>query len=554
MYKLRIIVMTVMLSALLSVIAGRLVYIQLVDQSMLALQGDQRTLRTDVLPASRGMIVDRNQQPLAVSTPMTTLFADPRKITPAQLPSLAADLGMDAGALIERYQRFQNKAFMYIERRMVPSQAEVVLAKNYDGVYGKTEYQRFYPTGEVMANVLGFTDVDGNGIEGLERSYDAFMQPELGEVDVVKDVRGRVIRVIEETAAPVNGGDLQLTIDAQLQYLAYRELKAAVQARNAKGGSVVVMDPRTGDVLAIANQPSFNPNDRSTVDPNGLRNRAVIDPFEPGSVIKPFTVAAALESGEYGVYTLVDTAPGFLRVTGQTIRDSGNYGEISLGDIVRRSSNVGATKIALHIGAQDVWSTLWESGVGQPLNLGFPAETNGQLANRPRWSDAQTATMSYGYGFTTSAVHLARAYSALANDGVLPPARLVKGVQTDQPKRIFSAKTAADVRQMLGSVVEDGTGRRAGLTLYTAGGKTGTVHKVGANGYDDSRYRSTFVGMAPIENPELVVVITIDEPQGEEYYGGEVAAPVFSAILNRALPMAGVTPNKDQPQLARGDQ
>lgn len=553
MYVRRILVMTVMLSALLSVVVGRLVYIQVVDHTMLASQGDQRTLRTDVLPASRGMIVDRNNQPLAVSTPMTTIFADPRKISPEQLPSIAADLGMDAGELIERYQRFQNKAFMYLERRMVPQQADAVLANNYAGVYGMTEYQRFYPAGEVLANVLGFTDVDGQGIEGLERTYDEMMQPELGAVDVVKDVRGRVIRVIEETAAPEDGRDLQLTIDTQLQYLAYRELKAAVEARNAKGGSVVIMDPRSGDILALANQPSFNPNDRSSVDPNGLRNRAVIDPFEPGSVIKPFTVAAALESGEYGVYTLVDTAPGFMRVTGHTIRDSGNYGEISLSDIIRRSSNVGASKLAMHIGAQDVWSALWDSGIGQPLNLGFPAETNGQLTNRPRWSDAQTATMSYGYGFTTSAVHLARAYSAIANDGVLPPARLVQGVQTDQPKRVFSEQTATDVRRMLGSVVEDGTGRRAGLTLYTAGGKTGTVHKVGANGYDDNRYRSTFVGMAPVERPEMVVVITIDEPQGEEYYGGEVAAPLFSGILNRALPMAGVVPDKDQPQLARGE-
>lgn len=558
-WRLGVVVVGMLLITL--VLYGRLLHIQLVQRDFLLDQGDRRTIRTQELPASRGVIYDRHGEPLAISTPMLSLWVDPSKITWAnsvasgephdedRLHALADDLGMDSDWLMARLRN--GRQFVWLRRMMVPEDAERVLAKHYPGLSSRTEYRRFYPAGEVTAHVLGFTNIDGLGLEGIERAYDSVLTPRHGSQLQLRDIRGRVIRDLEEVQPPKNGQDLHLTLDLRLQYLAHRELKQAMLATNAKAASVVVMDPRTGDILAMVNQPSYNPNNRSQLSADAVRNRAMVDTFEPGSVIKAFTLAAAVDQGVYRSTQQVNTSPGRMRIGNHTVSDFRDYGVLDLAGIMAKSSNVGTSKIAIDMGHESLWNTLWRVGFGQPSGIGFPGEMPGSLPNHASWNNVRVATLSYGYGLQVSTLQLARAYSAIANDGWLPPVALIQGQPLEPSRQVYQAQTAVEVRHMLAEAIgPNGTARRADLPLYSAGGKTGTVHKVGAGGYLADSYRSLFVGMAPIDNPALVVAVMIDEPGGNQYYGGEVAAPIFADFMNRALPAVGVAPDRHQSQVA----
>lgn len=559
--KRRLIFVCAMLLLGVGVVLGKLLHIQLVQRDFLLDQGDRRTIRAQALPAMRGVVYDRNGVPLAISTPMQSLWINPslwdldtddpdlKAELEQQMHALAQDLNMDLALLESRLRT--NRQFVWLRRMMVPEEANALLARNYLGLSSRTEYRRYYPAGEVTAHVLGFTNIDGQGLEGLERAFDSVLAPRHGSQLQLRDVRGRVVRDLEEVRPPVDGRDLHLTLDLRLQYLAHRELKQAMQATGAKAASVVVMDPRTGEVLAMANQPSFNPNNRAQLSPEAVRNRAMVDTFEPGSVIKAFTLAEAVDSGKFSPDQTIDTSPGRMQISSHIVSDFRDYGVLDLSGIMAKSSNVGTSKVAIELGYEAMWNTLWRTGFGQPSGIGFPGEMPGSLPNHSSWNDVRVATLSYGYGLQVSTLQLARAYSAIANDGLLPPVGLIQGLPLEPQRQVYQPQTAAAVRDMLAEAIgPNGTARRADLPLYSAGGKTGTVHKVGRSGYIEDSYRSLFVGMAPIDNPALVVAVMIDEPGGNQYYGGEVAAPIFADFMNRALPAVGVAPDRHQNNVA----
>ncbi len=559
--KRRLIFVCAMLLLGVGVVLGKLLHIQLVQRDFLLDQGDRRTIRAQALPAMRGVVYDRNGVPLAISTPMQSLWINPslwdldtddpdlEAELEQQMHALAQDLNMDLALLESRLRT--NRQFVWLRRMMVPEEANALLARNYLGLSSRTEYRRYYPAGEVTAHVLGFTNIDGQGLEGLERAFDSVLAPRHGSQLQLRDVRGRVVRDLEEVRPPVDGRDLHLTLDLRLQYLAHRELKQAMQATGAKAASVVVMDPRTGEVLAMANQPSFNPNNRAQLSPEAVRNRAMVDTFEPGSVIKAFTLAEAVDSGKFSPDQTIDTSPGRMQISSHIVSDFRDYGVLDLSGIMAKSSNVGTSKVAIELGYEAMWNTLWRTGFGQPSGIGFPGEMPGSLPNHSSWNDVRVATLSYGYGLQVSTLQLARAYSAIANDGLLPPVGLIQGLPLEPQRQVYQPQTAAAVRDMLAEAIgPNGTARRADLPLYSAGGKTGTVHKVGRSGYIEDSYRSLFVGMAPIDNPALVVAVMIDEPGGNQYYGGEVAAPIFADFMNRALPAVGVAPDRHQNNVA----
>mgnify|MGYP003872973251 FL=1 len=531
------------LAILLGVVAARAIMLQVLEKDFLIGQGDARMERVDNLPAGRGMIVDRHGEPLAVSTPLQTLWADPRQLPEAELANLAKTLKVSYKTLKARHKN--NRAFMYLKRHMVPHEAEKVLALKIKGVYGQAEYKRFYPTGEVAAHLLGLTNVDDQGQEGLELAYDHVLAGSEGKKRVLKDLYGNVIRDIESIKAADPGSELRLSIDVRLQYLAYRELKTAVAYHGAKSGSVVILDVSNGDILALVNQPSFNPNNRQTLKYSKARNRAVTDPYEPGSVIKPLTLTAALESGKFNERSVFNTAPGYRRISGHTIRDISNYGKLTLSEVLIKSSNIGASTIALKLGSQAIWQTFHQLGLGQTPGLGLPGEAAGQLPNRPKWRDIELATLSYGHGLTVTPLQLAVAYGAIANQGKRFTPRLVLNEATEHSVQAISPSTASRMTAMLERVVKEGSGKRAISDLYRLAGKTGTAHKVGEDGYSDDRYVATFAGFAPVSDPKLVMVVVVDEPTGTEYYGGEVAAPVFGRIMESALQQLQVKP--DQP-------
>jgi cell division protein FtsI (penicillin-binding protein 3) len=545
-------------------IVGKLIELQITTTDELQNEGKKRSWRTEVMPAQRGLIFDRNKEPLAVSTPMKTVVANPfhmllpkidpkdkteiRKLDLDNIRKIATLLELDYTALknkIESYHQ-KNRHFLYIARQLPPTKVKYLEAARLSGVKVITEYKRFYPLGEVTAHTVGFTAKDGAGQEGLELSFEHSLKSEDGSLKVQLDKRGRVVRELEEQHPPKNGEDIFLTLDSSLQNLVHQELKKAVQLHGAKAASAVLMDPKTGEILALVNQPTYNPNNRATLHPEFLRNRAIVDVFEPGSVMKPFTIAAALESGEYGIYTKIDTNSGRMTIGGHTITDSGrNLGVIDLTGIITKSSNIGAAKIGLFIGSEVMWNMLYSVGFGTQVGLGFPGERTGSLPSYNKWPKARLATLSYGYGLNVNAIQLARAYSSIANDGILPGVTLVQDQITDEPVRVMAAKTAQDIRRMLKTVLEKGgTGTKANLDYYTAGGKTGTVRKLDSNGYSEDKYRALFVGMAPIENPDLVLVIVIDEPNGNKSGGGSVSAPIFGDIMDRALQLRSITPEK----------
>ncbi|MFE8072775.1 penicillin-binding transpeptidase domain-containing protein [Marinobacteraceae bacterium S3BR75-40.1] len=548
----------VLSAAMVSVgaLTWRLVDLHVVDHDFLRQQGDVRTVRSEPIEAHRGMITDRYGEPLAVSTPVQTIWANPSDIDPSdsRLSHLATLLNLDENELRQDLRKRQNRQFMFLKRKVQPNLAKQARALGIPGIYTRREYRRYYPAGEVTSHVVGFTNIDEQGQEGLELSYDDWLRGTPGRKRVLKDNRGHVIKDLSLIRDAEPGNDLQLTIDLRLQYLAYRELKAVVQAHKARSGTLVMLDVDTGEVLAMVNQPSYNPNDRSQLDPSALRNRAITDVFEPGSTVKPLTIAAALESGRYTPGTYVDTSPGYLRLNGYTIRDHRNYGSLDVTHIISKSSNVGASRIALDLTGPVVRDMFYRLGLGQATGIGFPGESIGVLPARMDWKKIEVATLSYGYGLSINALQLAQAYTVFANGGYLHPVSLVKQDNARGGQRVLDESVARQVRQMLKQVVKDGTGTRAALSIYQAGGKTGTVHLVGRSGYEDSDYKAIFAGMAPIDNPRIVCVVAVDDPKGDTYYGGEVAAPVFARVMSDALRLLNVEPDLDRKMADHDDK
>ncbi len=525
---------------------GRVVYLQVFDNQFLQDQGKERHLRVVQIPAHRGMILDRNGQPLAVSTPVDSIWMNPQVISAAlgRVPQLAHALGLHTRDIMTLLRENHARQFVYLARDLDPYAAQRLLALRIPGVYTQRQYRRYYPAGEVTAHVLGFTNVDDVGQEGLELAYNDWLRGIPGAERVIVDGYGRFMQDVESLRAPRPGKNLVTSIDLRVQYLAYRALKQAVLEQGAQSGSIIVMDARTGEVLAMANQPSFNPNNRRDYSANLYRNRAVTDQFEPGSSLKPFTIMAALLSGRYTPDTVIDTAPGFYEVGGYTIRDDSDYGAINLTTILEKSSNVGASKIALSLQPQLLYQTLTNFGFGRVSDSGFPGEVAGSLPAYQSWSEARQATIAYGYGVAVTALQLADAYDIIADNGMHYPPTFVHLDAPPVGRRVVPARYAVTLRDMLETVVSDqGTGELASVAGYHVAGKTGTAHIAENGGYSANSYMSVFCGMAPATDPRLVTVVVIKRPSRGQYYGGLVSAPVFARVMTGALRLLDVPPD-----------
>lgn len=532
-------------------IIWRIVGLQIIEHDFLSAEGNARTLRTEPVKAYRGMILDRNGEPLAVSTPVVSIWVNPKEITDLKLlvSALAKPLNIPAHILTKRLQKTKGREFVYLKRRMPPSLAENILDLKIAGVHSHKEYRRYYPAGEVAAHIVGFTDIDDSGQEGMELAYDDWLQGRAGRKLVMKNRYGRVVKDIKSLQEEKPGKNLYLSIDLRLQYLAYRELLAAVKEHHAKSGMLVLLDAETGEVLAMVNQPSYNPNKRDSIKYDHLRNRVLTDVFEPGSTVKPFTVAAALEAGKYSPTSIINTSPGYMRIGRNTIRDHRNYGEINLETLLIKSSNVGAGKLALALGHNTVLSMFSKAQFGVVTGSGFPGESAGTLPYHNKWKDIELVTLSYGYGISVTTLQLAQAYTIFAGNGKLKPASLLKQTEPVAGAPVISTKTATAILAMLEGVVQQGTGTKAQVSSYKVAGKTGTVHKATGGVYKSDKYIALFAGLAPAINPKIIAVVVIDEPSGKEYYGGEVAAPVFSRVAAGALRLLNIPPNNVKPKI-----
>lgn len=526
------------------VLAARSVYLQVVRNDFLQQKGESRYSRVIELSATRGRIVDRSGDVMAVSTPVKSIWAIPEdaRLTPSQARELAALTEMDVRELNRRLAT--EKDFIFIKRQIPPDTAEKIAALNLPGIHQQREYRRYYPGGEVTAHILGFTGVEDKGQEGIELAFDAQLAGKPGSRRVIKDRLGRIVEDVESIKSPQEGKDLALALDAKIQYLAFTHLKQALAEHKAKAGGVVVLDAKNGEVLALANLPTYNPNNRLKLTGAQLRNRALTDVFEPGSTMKPFTAALALEKGRFRFDSQIQTAPGRLTIGNATIHDAHMHGILTVAQVVQKSSNVGTAKIAATFAPEEMWQMFDELGFGRPLRLGFPGEVGGRLRPFKTWRPIEQATMAYGHGISVTLMQLARAYLAFARDGDLIPLSLTR---LESPplagKSIFSAQTAREVRAMLEMAVQPGgTAPKAQIPGYRVAGKTGTAHKLEGGAYAE-RYVSAFVGFAPASNPKLVVAVMIDEPSAGKYYGGEVAAPVFAQVMAGSLRTLGVPPD-----------
>ena len=527
-------------------LAARAVHLQVFNRDFLNREGDTRHLRTETILAHRGTITDRNGEPLAISTPVDSIWANPKEFAPAvdAVPQLARALNVDPQMLMRRITRSMDKEFVYLKRHLSPEKAAEVMALKLPGIDVQREYRRYYPAGEVAGHLIGFTDIDDEGQEGLELAFNHWLAGESGAKRVLKDRLGRSVENVESIRPARQGKDLRASIDLRIQYVAYRALKVAVQANRAESGSIVVLDVRTGEVLAVVNQPSYNPNDRSQYSAERYRNRAITDIFEPGSSIKPLVVTAALESGQYRPGSVIDTTPGYVVVGAKTIEDSHNLGRISLTTILARSSNVGITKLAMTLEPETLWNAMTRFGLGSLTASGFPGESAGLLTHYSHWRPISQATLAYGYGVSVTPLQLAQAYAVLADDGVMHPVSLVALDTPEEGQREFSRETAIAVRRMLEHVVQPGgTGTKADVAGYHVAGKTGTAWKFAAGGYSEDKYISIFAGLAPATDPRLVAVVVIDEPSGGLYYGSDVAAPVFADVMTESLRLLAVPPD-----------
>lgn len=523
-------------------LAGRAAYLQGMHKGFLQQKGESRYSRVVEISAHRGMITDRHGEPLAISTPVESVWASPQdmEITTPQIKKLAEIIGMNSAEIQKKIEGPQ-RDFVYLKRHLPPEIAARVVELNMPGVFLRREFRRYYPAGELTAHMLGFTDVDDNGQEGVELAWQDDLAGKPGSRRVIKDRKGRIVEDIESIRVPRPGRDIALSIDSKIQYLAYRELKQAVEASKSKAGGIVVLDAQTGEVLALANLPVYNPNNRGKIKSERARNRALTDVFEPGSTLKPFTVAAALEAGRISPDTVFQTAPGTLTIGKATIRDSHREGPLTVTQVIQKSSNVGSAKIALSLPPETLWEILSQSGFGVSTGSGFPGEVTGRLRPHKTWRPIEQATMSYGHGISVSLIQLARAYTLFSAEGELKPVSLLKLDAPTTGERVISRATALAVSTMLEMVVRPGgTAPRAQISGYRVAGKTGTAHKLEGNGYAKDRYISTFVGYAPASNPRLIIAVMLDEPSAGQYFGGVVAAPVFSQVMAGALRILSV--------------
>lgn len=523
---------------------GRAAYLQGVKDDFLQAKGASRYARVIEMPATRGRIMDRNGDVLAVSTPVKSVWAIPEdaRLQPAQARRLAGLLDLDVRELNRKLA--SEKDFAYLKRQLPPEVAQKVAELKLPGIHLQQEYRRYYPGGEVTAHVLGFTGVDDHGQEGIELAYDSKLMGKPGSRRVIKDRRGHIIEDVESIRLPQEGGDVTLSIDSKIQYLAYTALRDVVRKYKAKAASAVVLDARTGEVLALVNNPVFNPNNREGLTGAQLRNRALTDTYEPGSTMKPFTAALGLEKGKYRFDTVIDTSAGRMTIGNATISDSHKHGMLTVAEVIQKSSNIGVAKIALSFPPEQMWTFFDKLGFGAPLGLGFPGEAGGRLRPAKTWRPIEQATMSYGHGLSVTVMQMAHAYLTFARDGELVPVSLTKKLGTPAAgRKVFSAQTAREIRAMLEMVVQPGgTAPAAQISGYRVGGKTGTAQKLEGGRYS-RRYVASFVGIAPMSDPRLVIAVMVDEPSGKEYYGGQVAGPVFGQIASGALRALGVAPD-----------
>ncbi len=526
-------------------LAGRAAWVQVISNDFFRRQGEVRFARTLELPANRGRILDRNGLLLATSVPSPSIWAIPEDVDAdrRKLAQLAGLLEMTPAELAKKLQD-EDKTFVWLKRQVDEPVAQKIAELGLKGIYQRMEYKRRYPEGEAAAHVVGFTNVEDKGQEGIELTFNQELAGRSGSRRVIKDRLGRIVEDVGQQVPPVDGRDLQLSIDSKVQFFAYQKLRDAVTGHKAKAGSVVVLDVQTGEVLALANYPSYSPAKRENLSGGQLRNRALTDTFEPGSTMKPFIAALALEKGLVRPDTVIQTAPGRMMIGGSTIRDAHPHGPLTVEQVIQKSSNVGTVKLAMQMSPRDMWEIYTEAGFGQKPQVPFPGAVSGRLRPPKTWRPIEQATMSYGYGLSASLFQLARAYTVFARDGELIPVTLLK---TDEPApgvRVIEARHARAVRHMMQMAAgPGGTAPKAQTVGYSVGGKTGTAHKQEGRGYSDKKYRGFFVGLAPVEQPRIVVAVMIDEPTDGKYFGGDVAAPVFSATVQQTLRMLGVQPD-----------
>jgi len=525
--------------------------LQLNEREFLQGHGDARYLRDEEIETTRGMILDRNGEPLAISTPTQSAWVRPDRFIEAraQWPAVGKVLGMTRQEIETLVLPRLSRKFVYLRRHLTPDEGAALRRLELPGLALQEEQRRYYPAAEVTAHVIGFTNVDDFGQEGVELSFDGMLKGEPGLRRVIKDRLGRVVEDVERLRPTRPGRDVHLSIDERVQYVAYRALKTAVQQHNARAGMMVVADARTGEIIALVNQPSFNPNNRGALKGENYRNRAVTDLFEPGSTMKPFTIAAALESGAYTPDSVIETAPGFYKVGRNTVRDIKNFGTLNVAGVIEKSSNVGASKIALSLDPEVLWRTFRAFGFGSMSEVALPGEAYGRLSEYRNWREIEHATLAFGYGLSVTAAQLVRAYVAIANDGWLLPLSIMRLDQPPPRSRVIKPATARALRHMLEKVITAGTARMAQVPGYSVAGKTGTVHKSTVTGYAEHRYLSLFAGMLPAERPRLVAVVIIDEPKSGEHFGGRVAAPIFAGVMHEATRILNIPP--DQPSSGR---
>ena len=534
-------------AAFCSLIA-RAVYLQVIDTDYLQSEGDARYLRVQNELPTRGMIVDRNDQPLAISTPVDSIWMHPATILEQQdryaYKKLSALLGVSRDKILARAEQKKASQFVYLKRHLPPQHAKQVLALDIPGINAVREYKRYYPAGPVTGHVLGFTNIDNVGQEGLELAYNSDLAGRQGRTQVLQDKVGHVVEYVEQLSRVQHGQDIKLSLDSRIQYLAYRHLQAAVKKHQASSASLVALDAKTGEILAMVSAPDFNPNDRSDLKSSQFRNRSIADSYEPGSTVKPFTVAMAMDEGVIEADSIIDTEEGVYYIGRSRISDTKSHGEITVSDVIRMSSNIGSAKIAMMMEPRDLYDIYRELGFGQTNKLQLPGESRGILAKRKKWRPIEHATLSYGYGLSVNTLQLARSYLALANEGVMLPISLHPLKEAPKGKRVFSKETTQQVALMLETAASnEGTAPKAKVAQYRVGGKTGTAHRVVNGKYQDDSYMSLFAGFAPISDPEIVMVVSVNDPKGVDYYGGLVAAPVFSSVMNGALRFRDVAPD-----------
>ncbi len=554
-------VLLVLMGLGFAVLILRAFELQVRERDFLLAEGERRHVRTLLEPGGRGALRDRHGTPLALSAPVESVWVVPSALLaePEYIAPLSGLLEMSAGHLQSELEKRRGRQFYYLKRQLPPVEARRILDLQAPGVFSQREYRRYYPAGEVAAQLIGLCNIDGVGQEGLERGFDSLLAGHPGQRLVIQDRLGRVVDDLDEFRASRPGQDVDLSIDLRLQHFAYGELKAAVSAHKARGGVILVADVRSGEILALATQPGFNPNDRASLDKSrkAWRNRAALDQFEPGSTVKPLMIAAALQNGVVDVADTIDTGNGWMKIQRLQVRDHRGYGAIDLSTLLAKSSNVGAVKIGMQLGAERLFDAYRAFGFGFSTASGFPGEVAGQLTSPYEWGDVGTATASYGYGMSVTALQLAQAYMVLAADGLRRPLSLLKGGSGYAEERILSARVAAEVRGLLTAVIEaGGTGTRAAVPGYRVAGKTGTVRKAEDGGYATDRHQAMFVGMLPADEPRLLSLVVIDEPGAGVYYGGLVAAPVFSRVASsaaRLLQIAPAEPVRDLAQVAAGE-